>query len=633
MPTFSAGPPGRAETGGMMKRQRARKVSFLYGVSVLLLGVFFLIDVNKTVEVSVWLFYLIPLLFISYVAPRWTAYLFLTMATILIGVGHLAGAPHERPDLAILNRLIGVTVLWLGISILLERKRVEDALRETKERYQDLVELSLETIYIQQEGKFVFLNSAGVKLFGATRPEDLLGKSVADFLAPSSRETGAARIRMEREKRMQIPSIEEQYLRLDGTPVDMEVSAVPIDYLGKPALQVFARDITGRKQLEEQLRQSQKIEAVGRLAGGIAHDFNNLMTVITGYVGLTKKRLESPELVSKGLDEIGKAGGRATRLTQQLIAFSSKQILQPQILDLNHIVSNMDKMLRRLIGEDIDLVTILGLGIGKVKADPGQIEQVVVNLALNARDAMPKGGKLTIETSKEDLDLSLKPQYGDLLPGPYVKLVFRDDGIGMDEETKTHIFEPYFTTKEVGKGTGLGLATVYGIIRQSGGDVWVESEPESGSTFTILLPRTTEAPSLKETDESILEIPQGSEKILLVEDEEPVRLLVRETLEEAGYTVLEASHGEEAISLLSRSGDPIHLVLSDVVMPKMGGRDLSEQVASRHPEIKVLFISGYAETALGRWDDSVRKIPILFKPFTPHELARKVRDVLDGRPG
>jgi two-component system cell cycle sensor histidine kinase/response regulator CckA len=614
----------------MMKRQKAGKVSFLYGVSVLLLGVFFLIDVNKTVNVAVWLFYLIPLLFISYVAPRWTAYLFLLICTVLIGIGYLASAPYERPDLAILNRLIGVTVLWLGISILLERKRVEDALRESKERYQDLVELSPETIYIQQDGKFVFINGAGVKLFGANRTEDLLGKSIADFLAPASQDMAAMRIRMEREKRMQIPSIEEQYVRLDGTPVEMEVSAVPIDYLGKPALQVFARDVTGRKQLEEQLRQSQKIEAVGRLAGGIAHDFNNLMTVITGYVGLTKKRLESPDLVSKGLEEIGKAGSRATRLTQQLIAFSSKQILQPQVLDLNHIVSNMDKMLRRLIGEDIELKTVLGPGIGKVKADPGQIEQVVVNLALNARDAMPKGGKLTIETAREDLGLSLSRQYRDLAPGTYVKLVFRDNGMGMDEETKSHIFEPYFTTKEVGKGSGLGLATVYGIIRQSGGDVSVESESGRGSTFTILLPQTTEAAYPMEADDSSLEIPQGSETILLVEDEDPVRLLVRDTLEEAGYKVLEASHGEDAIEHLSRTGEPIHLVLSDVIMPKMGGRDLAERVASRHPEIKMLFISGYADSALGRRDDSSRKIPILFKPFTPHELARMVRDVLDG---
>jgi PAS domain S-box-containing protein len=551
------------------------------------------------------------------------------ICTLLVGLGYVAGTSQGRPDVSIINRLIGVTVLWLTIVILLERKRVEDALRESKERYQGLVELSPETIYIQHEGKFVFINSAGLELFGATNLEDLLGKSVTDILHPDYRGTATARIRMEREKTREIPSREEKYVRLDGTPLDMEVSAVPIDYLGKPALQVFARDITGRKLLEDQLRQSQKIEAVGRLAGGIAHDFNNLMTVISGYVGLTKKHLGKPELVAKGLEEIGKAGNRATRLTQQLIAFSSKQILQPQILDLNDIVSNMEKMLMRLIGEDIELVTILGHGIGKVKADPGQIEQVVVNLALNARDAMPKGGRLTIETAYEDLDRSGTRRHGDLLPGPYVKLVFQDNGIGMDEETKSHIFEPYFTTKEVGKGSGLGLATVYGIIRQSGGDVWVESEMERGTTFTILLPRSTQDEAVKEPYELILDAPPGRETILVVEDEEPVRNLMRETLADAGYKVFEASDGEEALAMLTRSNDPIHLMLTDVVMPKMGGRILAARVASLRPEMKILFMTGYIDTDIGRQDSPLGRKPAIFKPFTPDEIARKVRSVLD----
>ena len=613
-----------------MKRPKTGKVSFLYGLSILMVGAFFLIDVNKTVEVSVWLFYLIPLLFISYVAPRWTAYLFLSICTFLIGIGYLASTSHVRPDLAILNRLIGVTVLWLGISILLERKRTEDYLKESKEQYRDLVELSPETIYIQQEGKFVFVNGAGVELFGVTGQEDLLGKPVLDFIHPDGWETASAWVRMEQEKGKIISSVEEKYLRVDGTPVDMEVSAVPIDYLGKPALQVFARDITGRKRLEDQLRQSQRIEAVGRLAGGIAHDFNNLMTVITGYVGLSKKRLGNPELLAKGLDEIGKAGNRATRLTNQLIAFSRKQILQPQILDLNQIVSNLDKMLLRLIGEDIELLTVLGINIGKVKADPGQIEQVVVNLALNARDAMPKGGRINIETAGENLDEHSIHKYGDLPPGPYVKLVFRDNGVGIDEETISHIFEPYFTTKEVGKGTGLGLATVYGIIRQSGGDVRVESELGKGSTFTILLPRTSEAESVEENIDTAQETRLGKETILLVEDEEPVRNLLRETLEEAGYTVLEAPDGGEALALLSRPGKTIQLILSDVVMPKMGGLDLADQVASLYPEIKMLLISGYPETALGQQDDTGGGLPFLYKPFTPHDLTNKVRNVLDG---
>jgi len=601
----------------------------VFGVSLLLSAVFFLFDLYKPTDIAVWLFYLIPLLFTAYVAPRRTSYLLLLICTLLIGLGHLASTPQGMPNVAFLNRLIGVIVLWLAIVILLERKRAEDSLRESKEQYQDLVELSPETIYIQQEGKFVFINGAGVELFGAASQKDLLGKPVLDFLHPDSRKSAADRVRMEQEKGQKIPSIEETYLRLDGTPVEMEISAVPIEHLGNAALQVFARDVTGRKQLEEQLRQSQKIEAVGRLAGGIAHDFNNLMTVITGYAGLTKKRSGNPEHVSKGLEEIGKAGQRATRLTKQLIAFSRKQILQPQILDLNRIVSNMDKMLRRLIGEDIELVTILGSNVGKVKADPGQIEQVVVNLALNARDAMAKGGRLHIETAEEILDESAIARHGNLPAGPYLKLMFRDDGIGMDEETISHIFEPYFTTKEVGKGTGLGLATVYGIIRQTGGDIQVESEPGGGSTFTIWLPRVSDAEAVSEGVESYQEIPRGVETILLVEDEEPVRTIVRETLEDAGYTVLDAPNGEEALALLSRFSKPVHLILSDVVMPRMGGKSLAEQAASLYSGIKVLLISGYPEAVLGQRDDLIEDIPFLYKPFTPYDLTKKVREVLD----
>jgi len=590
---------------------------------------FFLIDVYRTVEVYVWLFYLIPLLFISYVAPRRMSYLMLSICTLMIGLGYIATPPQVRSDVSILNRLIAATVVWLTIVILLERKRTEDFLEQTKAQYRDLVEFSPETIYIQQEGKFVFVNGAGVELFGATGPEDLLGKPVLDFLHPDSWETASAWVRMEREKGKIISSVDEKYLRLDGTPVETEVSAVPIDYLGKPSLQVFARDITGRKHLEDQLRQSQKIEAVGRLAGGIAHDFNNLMTVITGYVGLTKKRLGNADLVSKGLDEIGKASNRATRLTNQLIAFSRKQILQPQILDLNRIVSNMDKMLRHLIGEDIILKTILGEEIGKVKADPGQIEQVVINLALNARDAMPKGGRLHIETATEDLDETSSQRHGDLAPGPYVKLMFRDDGIGIDEETISHIFEPYFTTKEVGKGTGLGLATVYGIIRQSGGDVRVESEPGKGTTFTIWLPRADEETPSPEPSELVLDAPPGEETILVVEDEESVLTAVRDILENAGYKILVASDGENALSLLSKSKEPIHLLLTDVVMPKIGGQTLAARVAYHHPGTQILFMTGYFDVDINFRDYPLGRRHCLFKPFTPEELTSKVREILD----
>jgi PAS domain S-box-containing protein len=612
----------------MMNRPRTGKVSFVFGISVLLSVVFFLFDMYRSVDIAVWLFYLVPLLVTSYLAPRWISYLLLVGCTLLIGLGFVLSPSQGRQDVAILNRLITVTVLWLAIVILLGRKRVEDNLRESEERYRDLVELSPEAIYIQQDGKIAFINSAGVSLLGANSPAQLLGKPVADILHPDSRETAGDRVLMERKEIRDISALEEKYLRMDGAPVELEVSAVSVDYLGKPALQVFARDTTGRKQLEEQLRQSQKIEAVGRLAGGIAHDFNNLMTVILGYVGLMKKRMENPALVSLGLEEIGIAGERATRLTQQLVAFGRKQILQPQVLDLNSIVSNMYKMLRRLIRDDIELVMILGKQLGRVKADPGQIEQVVINLMLNARDAMPKGGRITIETANSDLGASFTWKHRDIPDGPYATLEIRDSGIGMDEETKLHIFEPYFTTKEVGKGSGLGLATVHGIIRQSGGDIRLESEPNKGTTFTIWLPRTEEVPAT-EPIELVLEAPPGRETILVVEDAESVRVLVRETLEDAGYRVIEASNGSEALERINQNQEPIHLMLTDVVMPKMGGRALATQVASLHPDMKILFMSGYVgDEVIGKYHPLGRR-PSISKPFKPQELARKVREVLD----
>lgn len=615
--------------GEMMSRGKNRKVPLAFGLSLLLSAVFFLFDCFNPTDIAVWLFYLIPLLLTAYVAPRRNTYLLMLICTLLITLGHFANTPLGSTNVAILNRLIGITVLWLVIIILLERTRAEEFLRESKQQYQDLVELSPEAIYILQEGKFVFINTAGVELFGASSNKDIVGKPLLDFLHPENRRPAEDWIRIERERGKILPSTEEQFLRLDQTPVEMEISAVPIEYHGKPALQVFARDVTGRKHLEDQLRQSQKIEAVGRLAGGIAHDFNNLMTVIIGYVGLTKKRSGNPDHVSKGLDEIEKASTRATRLTQQLIAFSRKQILQPQILDVNQIVFNMEKMLRRLIGENIELVTIPTSNLGKVKADPGQIEQVIVNLALNARDAMPQGGRITIETENVDVDDSIALENPGIPTTACVKLLFRDNGIGMDEGIKAHIFEPYFTTKEVGKGVGLGLATVYGIIRQSGGDIQVESEPGQGSTFTILLPRVTETAHSTDPPELVLDAAPGEETIMVVEDEGPVLNLIRETLEDAGYNVLTASNGEEALALFSQNKDPIHLLLTDVVMPNLGGQSLAARVASRHPEIQTLFMTGYFDTNVDTQEYPFGRRPLIFKPFTPQELLLKIRQLLD----
>ncbi len=384
------------------------------------------------------------------------------------------------------------------------------------------------------------------------------------------------------------------------------------------------------RRSEAQLRHSQKMEAVGRLAGGVAHDFNNLLTVIHGYSNLLLQRLSHDETLRRYSREIKEASERAASLTQQLLAFSRRQMLEPRVLNVNETVAAMDSMLRRLIGEHIDLVTILGEGLGLIKADSSQIEQIVMNLAINARDAMPDGGRLTIETANVQLDQAYTSRHLGVHPGPYVMLAVTDTGHGMDAETKERIFEPFFTTKEQGKGTGLGLATVYGIVKQSGGTIWVYSELGRGTTFKIYFPRVVdilETPRLAPRSEG--PPARGTETILLVEDEEAVRRLAREALEGAGYLVLEARHGAEALAVSDRHPGPIHLLVTDVVMPRMSGRVLAGQLRLRRPETKVLYMSGYTDNAIvhqGVLDEGTAFLP---KPFSPDGLLRKVREVLD----
>jgi PAS domain S-box-containing protein len=388
-----------------------------------------------------------------------------------------------------------------------------------------------------------------------------------------------------------------------------------------------------RTQLEEQLRHSQKLDAVGRLAGGVAHDFNNLLTVINGCSALLLRRMGSDDPLRRYPQEIQRASERAASLTQQLLAFSRRQMLEPRVLNLNNSVSAMDSMLQRLIGEHIDLVTVLGADLGLVKADPGQIEQVIMNLAVNARDAMPAGGKLTIETANVELDQAYASRHMAVKSGAYVMLALSDTGQGMDERTQARLFEPFFTTKEKGKGTGLGLSTVYGIIKQSGGTIWVYSELGRGSTFKIYLPRVVdlmEAQPLAPAPGR--EFAGGTETILLVEDEESVRALARETLEQAGFQVLEARHGADALMVSGQYQGPIHLLVTDVVMPEMSGRVLADRLAPRRPELKILYISGYTDNAIvhqGVLDPGTAFLP---KPFSPDALVRKVREVLDAPP-
>ncbi len=390
-----------------------------------------------------------------------------------------------------------------------------------------------------------------------------------------------------------------------------------------------ASDIIERKQLEERLLHSQKMEAVGRLAGGISHDFNNLLTVITGYSDLAIKWLQTEDPLRHHIEEIRKASDRATRLTSHLLAFSRKQILQPQALDLNAIVADMEKMLRRLIGEDIELRTALDPEPGSIKADPAQIEQVIMNLAVNARDAMPQGGKLTIETAKVFLDNQYATQHFTVAPGLYLMLAVSDTGTGMNEETQSRIFEPFFTTKDIGKGTGLGLSTVYGIIKQSGGNIWVYSEVGRGTTFKMYLPLIAEDAQVYRRSAESEEAMAGTETILLVEDDETVRNLVSEVLQNYGHEVLEAANGGSALLICERHERPIHLLLTDVIMPEMSGSELATRLARLRPEMKSLYMSGYTDDAIVNHGVLEADTPFIQKPFTPMALARKVREVLD----
>lgn len=417
---------------------------------------------------------------------------------------------------------------------------------------------------------------------------------------------------------------------MEGQLLRIPVLLILATFYGVTAERV--RTDTGKRaSLEDQLRQSQKLEAIGRLAGGIAHDFNNILTAIMGYSALLQSSLNERDPKQQEVEEIKKAVRRASSLIQQLLAFSRRQVLQLRVLDLNAVVMNIQQLLQRLIGEDIELIILPTPALGRVKADPGQIEQVLMNLALNARDAMPQGGNLTIETANVMIDEAFARRHLISHPGPYIMLSVTDTGSGMDEETQAHIFEPFFTTKEQGKGTGLGLATVYGIVKQSGGSIFVYSKPGKGATCKIYLPRVDEPLTEMESTKVFMDSPQGSETILLVEDEDSVRELVRKVLQRNGYTILEASHGDEALKICTRHKGEISLLVTDVVMPRMSGRELAEQLMVSRPKMKVLYLSGYTNDAVVRHGVLESMTAFLQKPFTPEALAQKVRDVLDSK--
>ena len=514
-----------------------------------------------------------------------------------------------------------------------EKRRMEAALRESEERFATFMDNS-PALALMRDAKcrYVYVNRAYEKLVGRPASE-ILGRTaheiwppeIAEELAGADKQVLAAGHALELHEKTVLPGRDVKEWLTIKFPFRDRRNRV---YVGGVSI-----DITERKSLEEQLRQSQKMEAVGRLAGGIAHDFNNLLTIILGYseILLGSSKIDAGQ--RSKIQELKKAGERAAQLTRQLLAFSRKQVMSPKVLDLNTLVENLRKMIERLIGEDIEFVTVPFAPLGKVKADPGQVEQIIMNLVVNARDAMPNGGRLTIETANVEFDEDYSRSHLPSLPGPYVMVAVSDTGSGMAPETQKHIFEPFFTTKETGKGTGLGLATTYGIVKQSGGFIWVYSEQGTGSSFKVYLPRIPEQNELSPEARREPEQLKGTETILLAEDEVALRTLIHETLGRHGYRVLEASGGEEALNISGRHQNPIHLLIADVVMPQMSGRELGERITAARPETKVLFISGYTDDAIIHHGVIDSDAAFLQKPFSPTALARKVRVVLSQQPG
>jgi PAS domain S-box-containing protein len=534
-------------------------------------------------------------------------------------------------------------VMLQDVSDLEVLRESQAALRASEERFRSIFEnAAIGITTVSPEGRILQANPAYCQLVGYSEAE-LQRMSVLDITHPDDRAaTGDVIADFHSGGRHGPYRLEKRYLRKDGTTAWGLVSARWIlDAQGRPTHGIgLVQDIGEKKRAEEalhrseeQLRQAQKMEAVGRLAGGVAHDFNNLLTVIGGRSDLLARRLPEDDRLQAEVAAIQQAAKRAAALTGQLLAFSRKQVLQPRILDLNKVVADSDKMLRRLIGEDIELSTILRPGVGNVKADPGQVEQVILNLAVNARDAMPTGGKLIIETAGMQFDETYVARHPPAVAGRYVMLALSDTGCGMDLETRARLFEPFFTTKEKGKGTGLGLATVYGIVKQSEGYIWVYSEPGLGSTFKIYLPRVEGAVETELQDTAPEGSLDGSETILLAEDESVVRELVREILRHRGYRVLEARDVTEARRISESHPDVIHLLLTDVVMPRMSGRELALSLAPLRPAMRVLYMSGYTDDAVVLHAIIEAKAAFLQKPFTPVALARKVRDVLEAPAG
>lgn len=516
------------------------------------------------------------------------------------------------------------TVLLTGASI---------DITEAKElliRFYKAFNVNPEPIIINtfSDGRYLDVNDSFLRVTGYRR-EEVLGRTAREMKLWKRPEDRARYLEMFRQTGS-VRDLEIIFQTKTEAQRNGLISAEVIDIGGEKCAIAVIKDITERSTLEKQLRQAQKMEAIGQLTGGIAHDFNNLLSVIIGYSDVLEAGLDPTSKWHKNAAQIKKAGQSAASLTRQLLAFSRQQVLEPAVLDLNAIVADTEKMLRRLLGENIELRALLEPELGCVRADRGQIEQVIVNLAVNARDAMPRGGALTIETANVEADEHFARRYAPMSPGSFVALTVTDSGVGMDAETQAHIFEPFFTTKERGKGTGLGLATVYGVVKQSGGFIWVQSEPEHGSEFKVLLPRVEKpVQTVVGHPKSSAESWRGSETVLVTEDKESLRELIRNMLGESGYSVLEAVNGNQALEIAHQTRGKIDLLLTDVMMPGMSGPELAGQLVSLYPQIRVIYMSGYTEFAAPRSDFVEPTRPLLRKPFTKGDLLRKVREVLD----
>jgi PAS domain S-box-containing protein len=512
-----------------------------------------------------------------------------------------------------------------------EKTAAEAALRASEQRFRALVEHSWDAIALfAADGTILYGSPATSRILGYELPA-FVGRNAFELIHPDDREAVVARLTEAMMHPRVRVDVSARVLHRDGSWRYLE--GIFTNLLDDPSVGAIVnnyRDVSERRSLQEQIIQAQKMEAVGRLAGGVAHDFNNILTAIGGYTDLLLADLAPDDPRRHDVDEIHRAAERAAALTQQLLAFSRRQVMQPKVLDLNALVLDIEKLLRRLIGEDVLLTSVLEPGLGHVRADPGQLQQVILNLAVNARDAMPEGGRLTIETHNVELRETYAEEHRAVTPGPYALLAVTDTGAGMTAETQAHLFEPFFTTKGLGKGTGLGLATVYGIIKQTGGHIWVYSELGRGTTFKVYLPRVDEpAEPLEAPSTARPQNLRGTERILLVEDESAVRAVTRQLLQRNGYTVIEAPEGGVALTLLKGGQVSVDLLLTDVVMPGMSGRELAERAVTGRPDLRVLFMSGYTDDAVVRHGILEAGLNYLQKPFHPGALLRKVRDVLD----